>query len=180
MGRQRRARIVESAAERFATSGYHRTPMARIAADVGLTEGGLLYHFPSKKHLLLAVADHRITSTARWWDALDPQAPLTELFVLTSAEAADRSSPGHALFAQRYTQVIEHLAAAFGGCLARGELIPGTDCLGLARECIAISDGLQLQWVLSEGGLDLVGAIRASVDRLHAAVAASQRAMTGP
>ncbi|WP_051807471.1 TetR/AcrR family transcriptional regulator [Actinoplanes subtropicus] len=67
VGRQKRAQILISAAERFAAGGYHRTPMAQIAADVGLTEGGLLYHFPSKKHLLLAVAQHRLDVASAWW-----------------------------------------------------------------------------------------------------------------
>lgn len=31
----------------------------------------------------------------------------------------------------------------------------GTDGVALARECVAVSDGLQLQWVLTDGALDL-------------------------
>lgn len=96
--------------------------MAKIAADVGLTDGGLLYHFPSKKHLLLAVAEHRFSAIEQWWAGLGPDAGLDavldegvhsterllaqpgliELSVLMAAEAADASSPAYALFAQRY------------------------------------------------------------------------------
>lgn len=190
VGRERRARILETAAERFAARGYHRTPMAEIAADVGLTDGGLLYHFPSKKHLLLAVAEHRFSSTEQWWTQLGPSAGLDavldamvrsteqflsqpgliELNVLMSAEAADASTPAHALFAERYQQAVASLAAIFERCTERGELVPGADCTALARECIAVSDGLQLQWVLSDGTLDLVGAIRAHAQRLAATV----------
>ena len=189
-GRQRRARIIETAAERFATSGYHRSPLAQIAADVGLTEGGLLYHFPSKKHLLHAVAQHRIAAIAESWGRFDPEAGLTEvlqelvsyterfleqpglieLSVLTSAEAADPSSPAHAAFAESYRQAVDSLAAIFERCAARGELVPGTDCTALARECIAVSDGLQLQWVLSDGGKDLAAGIRAHAERIAATV----------
>ncbi|OXM63585.1 MULTISPECIES: TetR/AcrR family transcriptional regulator [Amycolatopsis] len=189
-GRERRARIVAAAAERFAERGYHRVPLARIAADVGLTEGGLLYHFPTKKHLLHAVAEHRIATTARWWTELDADATLAdvlaemvasterhlaqpgliELFVLCSAEAADASSPAHAVFAARYAETVDAIAALFTRCAERGELAPGTDCRELARECVAVSDGLQLQWVLADGDLDLVGGVRAHLARIAGAV----------
>ncbi|GAA5064654.1 AcrR family transcriptional regulator [Thermocatellispora tengchongensis] len=191
-GRERRARIVEAAARHFATRGYHRAPMAKIAADVGLTEGGLLYHFPSKKHLLLAVAEHRIDAAAEWWRRLPADASvhavldamvdatarnlaqpgLIELFVLVSAEAADGSSPAHAPFAARYRAAVDSLTEIFERCAARSELAPGTDCAALARECIAVSDGLQLQWVLSDGELDLVESVRGHTRRLARAVCA--------
>ena len=188
MGRQRRERIVETAARRFADDGYHRTSLARVAADVELTEGGLLYHFPSKKHLLLAVAEHRIATTAEWWAALGEDASLPtvldemarsaerfleqpgliELFVLASAEAADPSSPAHAVFAERYRTAVTSLAAVFARCAERGELAADADCAALARECVAVSDGLQLQWVLADGELDLVGGVRAHAARIAA------------
>ncbi|PRY45008.1 TetR/AcrR family transcriptional regulator [Umezawaea tangerina] len=185
-GRQRRDRIVEVAAARFAEDGYHRTSLARIAADADLTEGGLLHHFPSKKHLLLAVAEHRIATTAQWWAELDEDASveavfdrmagtaerflrqpgLIELFVLASAEAADPSSPAHAVFAERYRTAVDSLAAVFTRCVRRGELAAGTDCDALARECVAVSDGLQLQWVLSDGRVDLVAGVREHARRV--------------
>jgi AcrR family transcriptional regulator len=188
VGRKRRERIVEAAAQRFADDGYHRTSLASIAADVDLTEGGLLHHFPSKKHLLLAVAEHRFATTAEWWadlgeDASLPtvleemtrsaerflkQPGLIELFVLASAEAADPSSPAHAVFAERYRTTITSLAAVFAGCVERGELAEDADCAALARECVAVSDGLQLQWVLADGDLDLVGGVRDHTRRIAA------------
>lgn len=42
----------------------------------------------------------------------------------------------------------------------------GTDCPAVARECIAVSDGLQLQWVISGGTLDLADAVRLHADRI--------------
>jgi len=191
VGRERRARIVETAAERFAARGYHRTPMAEIAADVGLTDGGLLYHFPSKRHLLLAVAEHRFSAIAQWWTDLDgaadldavlaemvraterllAQPGLIELFVLMSAEAADVSGPTHVLFAERYRDAVASLSGLFARCAERGELRPGTDCDALARECVAVTDGLQLQWVLADGGVDLVGGVRQHARRLAETVA---------
>jgi hypothetical protein len=97
-----------------------------------------------------------------------------ELFVLTSAEAADASSPAHAVFAERYRLAIGGLAEIFTHCALRGELAPGTDCVALARECIAVSDGLQLQWVLSDGAVDLVAGIRAHAQRIADTVSSTK------
>jgi len=190
VGRERRALIIESAAQHFAGRGYYRTPMTEIAADVGLSDGGLLYHFPSKKHLLLAVAEYRFSTSAQWWGDLDPNADLhsvlvemvraterhltepglIELFVMTSAEAADTSSPAHAVFAERYRLAIDGLSGIFDRCRQRGEFDPNVDCVSLARECIAVSDGLQLQWVLTDGAIDLVEGIRRHADRIEKTV----------
>lgn len=186
VGIARREAILDSAAGHFARGDYHRTPMARIAEDVGITEGGLLHHFPSKKHLLLAVAERRLDAASARIDALPDDAGVREvfgalvdvtrlhlaepglmqLFVVVSAEAADASSPAHALFARRYDRAVTGLTARLDAAVRRGELHEGADCTALARECIAVSDGLQLQWLLTGGGLDLVAQVRDHFDRL--------------
>jgi AcrR family transcriptional regulator len=186
VGIARRQKIVEAAARRFAQEGYHRTALTRIAEDVGITEGGLLHHFRSKKHLLLAVMEHRFTTTAEWWARLPGEVTgcgilramvaaterhlaepgLIELFVLTSAEAADSTGDAHALFAERYQRAIQTLAGRLRHAADHGTLRADVDCEALARECIAVSDGLQLQWVISGGTLDLVDAVRVHVDRI--------------
>ncbi|MFF5158322.1 TetR/AcrR family transcriptional regulator [Streptomyces sp. NPDC000348] len=190
VGIARREAILKAATRHFAKGGYHRTAMARIAADVGITEGGLLHHFPSKKHLLLAVVERRIVTAAQWIDETGTEASgldvlrrlldlterqlaepgLMELFVLVSAEAANTSGPAHKLFAERYDNAIEGLANRFQLAVESGEFRPETDCTAIARDCIAISDGLQLQWVLSGGTLDLLAATHAHLDRLARAV----------
>lgn len=177
---------MEAAADRFAEGGFHRTNLAEIAEAVGLTEGGLLYHFPSKKHLLLAVAELRISMEAGWWARVGPEARLADvleemvasaerflsqpgliqLAVLAVAEAADPTSPAHALFAERYRQAVQGLSGILEHCVGLGDLPADTDCDALARECIAVSDGLQLQWVLSDGAVDLVGGIRDHTRRI--------------
>jgi AcrR family transcriptional regulator len=186
VGIARRRKIVEAAAERFAQEGYHRTALTRVAEDVGITEGGLLHHFRSKKHLLLAVMEHRFTTEAEWWARLpdDVTGPgvlramvaaterhlaepgLIELFVLTSAEAADPTSAAHALFAERYERAVEELARHLRLGVDQGTLRADTDCTAVARECIAVSDGLQLQWVISGGRLDLARAVHLHADRI--------------
>lgn len=190
VGIERRQRIVDAAAVRFAADGYHRTAMTTIASDVGISEGGLLHHFPNKRHLLVAVAQHRFDASAQWWDALPDDVTglatldfmvdatrrylaepgLIELVVLVSAEAADPSSPAHTVYADRYRTAVAALGARLRAGVERDGLDPAVDYDAVARECLAVSDGLQLQWVIGDGLVDVVGGVQAHVRRLSDAL----------
>ena len=191
MGRARREAILDAASEKFREIGYYRTAMTQIAADVGLSEGGLLHHFPSKKHLLLAVAERRFESTSRGWDAVgaDGRSPdpfsemvtateriaadpgLIQLFVLVMSEAAEPVSPAHQLFVDRYDRAVASLAEHLRRYAESGSIQPDLDFTAVAQECIAVSDGLQLQWVISDGKLDIVERIRGFTGRLRSQLA---------
>lgn len=186
VGAERRQQIVATAAARFAEDGYHRTAMTRIASDVGISEGGLLHHFPTKRHLLVAVAQHRFDDSAQWWDALPDSAVglatldhmvdaarryldepgLIQLIVLVSAEAADPSSPAHEVYAQRYHTAVAALGERLRAGIDRDGLDGSVDYDAVARECLAVSDGLQLQWVITDGQVDIVAGVHAHVRRL--------------
>ncbi|WP_311212146.1 MULTISPECIES: TetR/AcrR family transcriptional regulator [unclassified Arthrobacter] len=192
VGRAKRAEILDAATRLFATSGYHKVPLSQVAADAGLSESGLLHHFRSKKHLLLGVAERRLEQTAQWWSsqreqnsddplevfttmvestrALLREPGLIELFVLVSAEAADSSTPAHQLYATWYERAVGETAQLLAAGVEHGFLRAETNVNGCAREIIAVSDGLQLQWVLSGGELDLVAAIRDYARRLALAL----------
>ena len=55
----RRGQILDAALALFAEHGYRATSVAAVAAAVGLTEQGVLHHFPSKDALVRAVLEHR-------------------------------------------------------------------------------------------------------------------------
>lgn len=190
VGRARREAILDAATAKFAATGYHRTPMSRIAEDVGLTQGGLMHHFPSKQHLLMAVAERRLVDTARWWDAMPEdrdgleafremvrsterlvaEPGLIELFVVVSAQAADPDGPAKHLFGQWYERAVSGVESRLEAAADAGHLTPGLDYRAIAEECIAVSDGLQLQWVISGGSLDLVGRVWDFAQRLAQAL----------
>ncbi|MCV2395887.1 TetR/AcrR family transcriptional regulator [Actinotalea sp. M2MS4P-6] len=183
VGRERRAAIIAAAADRFAVDGYHETSMNQLARELGITQGGLLHHFPSKQHLLLAVAEHRLDVSVAWWDDITPASTageiidrmikvtalfltepgLIELAVAVATEAADTASPAHEVLFSRYDAVLTNLTSRFAACAARGELRPGVDPESLARRCVAISDGLQLQWTLADRTIDLLGLVSAAL-----------------
>ena len=57
--RARRQEIIDAAVEVFATVGYHKGSLRDVADRVGMSQAGLLHHFPSKEHLLQAVLTWR-------------------------------------------------------------------------------------------------------------------------
>ncbi len=52
-----RSRILRAALALFAVQGYQRTSLRQIAERLQLTKAAILYHFPSKGHLLTALAE---------------------------------------------------------------------------------------------------------------------------
>jgi len=51
----RRAQLLDAAAQLFAERGFHATSMRDIAKAVGMLSGSIYYHFESKEEMLLAV-----------------------------------------------------------------------------------------------------------------------------
>jgi AcrR family transcriptional regulator len=55
--RTRKDQILAAAAVCFTANGFHATSMDAIAAEAGMSPGGLYRHFPSKASLITATAD---------------------------------------------------------------------------------------------------------------------------
>ncbi|MFC8124289.1 TetR/AcrR family transcriptional regulator [Streptomyces sp. NPDC057302] len=108
------------------------------------------------------------------------QPGLIELYTRLSAEAGDPAHPAHAYFAERYERVAHSLAAALQRAADAGQLKSGTDPQDIAREILAVSDGLQVQWAIAEGRLDFVGLYRAHLDRLTQALTADGKGLGEP
>ncbi|WP_246203782.1 TetR family transcriptional regulator [Streptomyces tailanensis] len=56
-GDERWSRILDAAVAHFAQRGFDASSLARIAKDVGITQGGLLHHFRSREDLLVEVLE---------------------------------------------------------------------------------------------------------------------------
>jgi AcrR family transcriptional regulator len=52
-----RARILAAALDLFVEHGYQRVSLRQIAERLGLTKAAILYHFPSKSHVLAELAE---------------------------------------------------------------------------------------------------------------------------
>ncbi|MEU4088309.1 TetR/AcrR family transcriptional regulator [Streptomyces aureus] len=168
---ERRAEIVRATLEVIAERGYRGASLAAVAERVGLTQQGLLHHFPTKEALLVAVLGERDQ-----WDALPGTEWRAELLVALVeynamrpgiiqtfsallGESVTEGHPARAFFTRRYTTVRAHMAEALRA--EYGERLPS----GLTPEraaplLVAVMDGLQYQWLLDPESVDMPAAFR--------------------
>lgn len=169
-----RARILKEAREVFAKSGYRAGSVAAIAANIGMTEAGISYHFPTKASLLAAVldahdaelreflgpADDGIAFLQRTLDyivGMREKSGLAELYTVLSAEAIDRSHPAHERFVrQRRESSRAAFRRAFRDIRRRDLLAPGTEPDLAADLVSAHIDGVQAQWLLDPQEVDML------------------------
>jgi len=183
-GRASREKILEAANEAFAERGYRGASLAAIAESVGLSQPGLLHHFPSKEALLWEVLRlrherdlervQRITAEREsYLEALvelgreNERSPgLVRLFTVLAAEAVDADHPGHEHFRERYRELRRGVAESLAEEQRRGGIAAGLDVELVAAELLAVFDGLQLQWLLDPDAVDMVAGLRDFVARL--------------
>ena len=163
---QRKAQVIREAIRFFGQNGYHGAKLADIAKAAGVTEPGLLHHFPSKAHLLMEVLAERdrIDQERFNLDLYDgmkaPLLPLKELaqynetvpglvqlFTVLVAESIDENHPGHEFFKQRYENIREQYSAVLRETQARGEIRSDIPAEDLVIMLFAMMDGLQVQWL---------------------------------
>ncbi|MEU9786078.1 TetR/AcrR family transcriptional regulator [Streptomyces phaeochromogenes] len=168
---ERRAEILRATLEVIAERGYRGASLAAVAERVGLTQQGLLHHFPTKEALLVAVMAERDQ-----WDAvpgtrlrLDLLGQLVEYNAMRPAivqtfsallgESVTEGHPAREFFTERYEVVRANMAQVLRA--EYGERLPS----GLTPEraaplLVAVMDGLQYQWLLAPESVDMPTAFR--------------------
>ncbi len=185
-GRERRESILAAANEVFAAQGFYGASLSSIATRVGLSEPGLLHHFPSKEHLLLellqlrndhdaeriarALADHTAFVDAMLGLCRENQATagLVRLFTILAGESVDLEHPAHEWMVARYRELRRRIAARLESERAAGRIRADIDAAALAPQIIAMFDGLQLQWLLDPDEVDMVAVMREFLAQLRA------------
>jgi AcrR family transcriptional regulator len=186
-GDRTRAKALQVAAAQISAIGFNKMTIARVAADAGVSQSGLLHHFPSKAALLAAVLDEREREDSEFlfgdgspplgWDAFESLVALSarnqtrpewvELFVRTSAEATVPGHPAHDWVTRHY-QSLRKLAHR--RCRARNGT--GRDPAGRAgavhgRVDRRLLDGMQQQWGLEPREISMVDNVREHVRLLR-------------
>ncbi|MET8983556.1 TetR/AcrR family transcriptional regulator [Streptomyces sp. NPDC004539] len=173
-GLERREQILRAALEVFGDHGERGASLKEIADRVGMSQAGVLHYFGSREELLVAVLEERdarggratahVTSPG---EALATTAArntgergLVDLFVTLSAAASDPAHPAHAFFTRRYDELTDSLATGLREGQRHGRTRDDVRPDQLARMLIALSDGLQLQWLLNPG-VDMADTIEA-------------------
>lgn len=156
-----RRRIVEACLEVFIESGYRATTMKAVAERAGISQRGLVHHFPDKEELLAAVLEARDRRTGPGHPELGnaralakvlrthfetlAQPGFPELHTVLSGEAISRDHPAHGYYQERYASLRLYIAASFDALRAQGRLRSPIDSGTLATMVIGLMDGLQVQ-----------------------------------
>jgi AcrR family transcriptional regulator len=163
---QRKAQVIRAAIRFFGQDGYHGARLADIAKAAGVSEPGLLHHFPSKAHLLMEVLAERDRIDRERFDlplhdgTKAPLAPLQELaeynqsvpglvqlFTVLVAESIDEKHPAHEFFKRRYQDIRQGSMAVLREAQERGEIRSDIPAEDLVVMLFAMMDGLQVQWL---------------------------------
>jgi AcrR family transcriptional regulator len=188
---QRRRQIIEVATRLIADRGYWGVSMQDVADGCGLTVPGLLRHVGTKVGLLIAVLEHRDVEDAlslrahlgtgenelpEDWAVNRPagvdlrqlcaatmhrnagQPEIVRLFTVLAAESLEPTHPAHSYFARRQVVATAAYAALAESITDRPEV--------LAREIMAMMDGLQIQWLRDPQAADLVRAWEIAAETL--------------
>ena len=183
-GRIRREDILTAAVAVYGEAGYHGSSLREVAKRAGITHAGLLYYFPTKEALLAAVLERRDAEDAvrerlnappgrevlRHWMALAnhnaAHPEIVELYSRLAAEAVTEDHPAHDYFVRHYRIARRSAYETFRVLAERGELRAGVDPNTAALTFMALSDGLQVQWLTMPDEVDPVGTLRHYLDSI--------------
>lgn len=168
-GEESKEAILAAARQLFAKRGYRGTSLASIAEAAGLSQPGLLHHYPSKNAVLLAVLASRDAEDWRL-STPQPEAPgigiidgmaslvahnesepqVVALYSMLLGEAVAGDHPAHDYYLQRFEHIRGRITENLREAQTAGNLAPGIDPEALANVLIAVQDGLQFQWLLDQ------------------------------
>jgi AcrR family transcriptional regulator len=185
--RASREKIIRSAIEAFAQKGFRGAKMADIAKAAGLTEPGLLHHFPSKTYLLMEVlkerdridsermratlqknGNHFLEAGIELVEHNQTVPGLVQLFNLLVAESISLDHPAHEFFVERYQREREHWVQAIVQAQQAGEVRSDISPETLAVLIFAMMDGLQVQWLMEPEKIVMSDLFRVMMDMLRA------------
>ena len=166
-GEARRARIIEVATSLLARNGSRGTSLNQIASAAGVSQTGLLHHFPTKEHLLHAVLDSRdeYENALLWRSGPDPglgifdvvadvvadwpkQPELVGLVAILVAENVGTDAALKDRLTSKYRETVARLELTLRSAQSRGEIRPDVDPHAKAIEILAFLSGLEMAWLV--------------------------------
>jgi AcrR family transcriptional regulator len=158
--RERREQIVLAVVELVDELGHDGVTTALVAARSGSSEPTVLYHYPTKDHLLVAALERMDDLEAELadldsdpvldLDALRASADAVQqigekrlrLFIALKGQAATPGHPAADYFARRTERTMEIFARLITGRQRAGLAHPGLDPRDTARQIVALWEGL--------------------------------------
>ncbi|KFE48687.1 transcriptional regulator, TetR family [Pseudomonas congelans] len=191
-GEVRKAEIIKAAMTLFARDGYAGASLTNIAKVAGLSQVGLLHHFPTKLVLLQAVLEHRDQYIAGRLQDADQVASLqgflsflkqvmsfsiedaavSQALMIINTESLSVTHPAHRWFSERFAIVHGHLQAHLKLLVEEGEIRADIDARQISLEIAAMMDGMQIQWLRSPGNVQIEEGFARFLERLARDLAA--------
>ena len=171
-GLETRERIVDVAVRFIARNGARGTSLADIAAEAGVSQTGLLYHFRTKEALLNAVMDRHLVFTEEWlWgDGPDPGVKIVDIIArhmaswpsqhddkvysllgMNTVVLGENVSPEtelHPRLVEGYQTTIQRVSATLRSAQQRGEMRGDINPQLKAMEIIAFCYGVEAAWLV--------------------------------
>jgi AcrR family transcriptional regulator len=188
---RRRQQILDSAITLLAQRGVDRASLRTVGEAIGVSHTALRHYFSSRDELLVEAYRTHEARAARDAPATDESA----VGLIVAAAERNRSIPGlvelyatlttdalqeqHAVTREfvrdRFRSLREDLAVRIESGQRAGRVPADIDPLDAAALVIAASDGLQIQWLLDPGAVD-VGRSLSILERLLPRDAAPEEA----
>jgi AcrR family transcriptional regulator len=182
----RRREIAQAVLDLVVEKGHANVTTAEVARRAATSEATVLYHFPSKDHLLVAALEHEQELALRQAerDGVRPEERLAGLDIDALARAARHTTerealmrlhavmtglaatPGHPAeeyLTRHHRRAVEVYAQLIADRQKTGQAHPSLDPMEVARQFVATWDGLAIQWLLLRDfdlGATLVSAFR--------------------
>ncbi len=181
-----REQALRTAVDLIARQGFGATSMAQVAEAAGISPSGLAHHFPSKKALLGAVLAHRDAvdsdpmppEGSTPWSAFDhlvrvaglnmQRRQIVLLYATVTGEATTPDHPAHEWMLGHFEAVMESLTRCLRLDQEKGDVREDAPVERIARETVALMDGLQLQWLI-DSSVDMAEILGDHVARLKEA-----------
>ena len=166
-GEARRALILEVATSLLARNGSRGTSLNQIASAAGVSQTGLLHHFPTKEQLLHAVLDSRdeYENALLWRSGPDPglgifdvvadvvadwprHPELVGLVAILVAENVGTDAVLKDRLTSKYRETVARLEETLVSARSRGEIRAEVDLHAKAIEILAFLSGLEMAWLV--------------------------------
>lgn len=167
-GAARKKTIIEVATRMLARNGSRGTTLGEIAAQAGVSQAAVVYHFGTKEGLLNAVLDNRdrFEDTQLWRNGPDPgldvfgivadivrswadQPEIVGLLAVLLAENVGDDGPLRPRLRSNYQLTVGRIADTLGQAQERGEMRADVNPRLKATEMLAFLSGLELAWIVS-------------------------------
>ncbi|UGQ12758.1 TetR/AcrR family transcriptional regulator [Yinghuangia sp. ASG 101] len=178
---QRRRVIAGAVLDIVLEKGHGGVTTAEVARRSGSREATVMYHYPTRDHLLVAALEHAeeedferhlagndaevldLEGLRAYARAVPRRESIMRLYTALAGDATVPGHPAQEYFAGHYRAVTDKFADLIARRQAAGLAHPGLDPVEVARQVIAVWDGLQAQWLVDPAfdlGDHLVAAFR--------------------